>query len=342
MVFTVDQRPSPVPSPPPVDDAFSHASEIHYYFHGTETRMKHRLHADTSLPASAWQLRMTASFLANNRDSAPFALSEFPARLLPFFTYRDVAIYALEGCDGTFELFDTIYREWYPTRDRTVFNDGVLGGCGAPWFGSTIRVNFEKPTPQLSTLLNHLVHWHFALLRHLNSLLPHFCALNKVTHLLVRPGLTQQQLQTLPKGRVRPQHVEYSPVMRRTFSECFVCVEEGWLANGVKLVVLHEEMLCRILSNRCEGLTRDMELEEQIKEFTGHYADDEKEQAKGVMDGGMGVSFKALTDHFSIWTGSLVNVMRAVVAGDETRKRGLREYNEMLDEWLGEGVNVGK
>jgi hypothetical protein len=59
------------------------------------------------------------------------------------------------------------------------------------------------------------------------------------------------------------------------------------------------------------------------------------------LDEHRGVDAEALMDHISVWRGSMVDVMRAVLAGDETRKKGLREYNPKRREWLGEGVNVG-
>lgn len=342
------QPPSPVPSPPPLAQSFAQAADAHYVFYSSATRRGHRLRVnDSSLPSPSssptrdWRLSLTANFLSN-RDAAPFSLRDLPAHLLPFFAYKDVAVYAPTtdgGCADLGALFDAMYREWYPTRDRTVCDDGVLQGCGAPFFSSTMRVDFEEPAPQPPALLKHLVHWHIALSRHLHRLLPHFYVLKEGPRMLVRPGLTQPQLQALPDLPVR---VEYTPIMRRTFAECFVWVEAGWEDKGVRLVVLGEDMLRRILSGECEGLTRDVDLEERAKKAASSGAENEKERREGELDEHVGVGAEASMDRVSVWRGSLEDVMRVVLAGDEARKRGLRDYNFVLEEWLGEGVNVGK
>ncbi|KAJ4352564.1 uncharacterized protein N0V89_007913 [Didymosphaeria variabile] len=340
--------PSPVPSPPPVDEAFASDVETHYYFHSNGTRLGHRLRAnDFSLPSPSsspvhdWQLSLTA-ICQDNGDGQPFLLRDLPAHLLPFFAYRDVAVYVTEvGADQT-ALFDVIYREWYPTRDRTVFNDGILKDYG-PFFSSTIRVESEGPAPQPPTLLKDLVRWHVALSHHLSSLLPRFCALRRGPRLLARPGLTQEQLQALPNPCVDLVRVryDYTPVMRRTFTQCFIWVEKGWEDKGVRLVVLDEDMLRRISSSGCEGLTRDMDSEARANEAAtldvGKREQRNKEDPEDVR-----VDMEASMNHISVWRGSLKDVMRAVVVGDETRKRGLREFNDVLEEWLGDGVNVGK
>lgn len=343
--YSVPPPPTPVPSPPPLNESFASDVDSHYVFHSSETRRGHIIHAkDSSLPSLSssptrdWRLSLTANFLYGG-DRQPFLLRDLPAHLLPFFTYRDAAVYAPGGHADRRPLWDVVYREWFPTRDRTVFNDGLLQGVGAPFFSSTMCVYFEGPAPQPPALLNQLIRWHVALLRHLHSLLPRFSGLQQGPRLLVRPGLTQNQLQALPDAM---GHIDYTPIMRRTFAECFVWVEAGWEDKGVWLVVLDEDMLRRISSSKCEGLTRDVELEEQAKKSASLEVENKEEQREGVLDEDVGVGAEASMGHVSVWRGSLQDVMRAVVAGDETRKRGLREYNVMLEEWLGEGVDVGK
>jgi hypothetical protein len=189
-------------------------------------------------------------------------------------------------------------------------------------------------------LLKHTVRWHLALAQQLQNLLPRFEALKMVHVLLVRPGLTQAQLQALPDVPTRP--IEYTPIIRRTFTECFMWVEKGWEDEGVRLVVLSEDMLRKILSGQCEGLTRDVDFEEQARKAAGSEVENEIEQSRGESGEHIDVEVELSMDHLSIWRGSLEDVMRAVVAGDETRKRGLREFNPQLQEWLGEGEHVGK
>lgn len=326
--------------------SFEEKVEPHFYFYGAATRLGHRLFAnDSSLPSPSylhprdWRLSLHANFL-HNRDRDAFSLRDLPAHLLPFFAYKDVAIYMpSNGTDSTVELFNAMYREWYPTRDRTVFDNGLFRGCGAPFFSLTMRVQFDNSTPQLPAPLEQLVRWHVALSRQLHHLLLRFDSLEEAARLLARPPLTRPQLQNLPHFLVP---VEYTPFIQPTFTECFLWLERAWKDKGVRLVVLSEGMLHKISSGEWEGLTRDVELEEQAKKAASLWAENEIERREGEMNEHVGVDDEALMDHVSVWRGSLEVVMRVVVAGDEARKRGLREFNFMLDEWLGEGVNVGK
>ncbi|KAF2638447.1 hypothetical protein P280DRAFT_471535 [Massarina eburnea CBS 473.64] len=340
---TIHEPPTPIPSPPPLIDSFARATDNHYVFTGAETRLGHHLFAhDSSNPGPAprdWKLRLQANFLPTNGGGGLFSLRNFPEDLVPFFAYKDVAIY-MPTADSVIDFFDAVYREWYPTRDRTVFDNGLMACCGAPFFSSTMRVVFEDPGPQPPGLLNHLVDWHVALSQHLHRLIPRFHHLKIAARMLISPGLTQPQLDALPVSRVR---VEYKPIIRRTFSECFLWVEKGWIDKGVRLVVLSKDMSNKILSGECEGLTRDMDLEERAIYAAGSGARNEEEEKKVELEDHVNVNDAETTmGHVSVWRGSLEHVMRAVVAGEETRKRGLREYNFVLGEWLGEGVNVGK
>lgn len=342
-IYSAPAPPTPVPSPPPFDAAFERDIEKHYHFHGSETRIGHTLYVDSSpssSPTADWRLSLRAIFLSNG-GHGPYSLGNFPAHLVPFFAYRDVAVYIPEisipdGRENPFALFDTIYREWYPTRDRTVFNNGIWGGCGSPFFSSTIRLDIAEPIPQPPALLELLVRWHTSLVYHLRSLFPRFRALDTVRRVLARPELTLAQLvQALSDAgdhySPRTSRRDYTPIMQRTFAECFLWVEKEWEDKGVRLVVLNEDMLRRISSNKCEGLTRDVDLEEQLKQAASVEVEISEEQRGGVLD-----------EHVSVWRGGLIDVMRAVVAGDDNRKGGLRDFNIMLEEWLGEGVNVGK
>ncbi|KAF2876957.1 hypothetical protein BDV95DRAFT_601370 [Massariosphaeria phaeospora] len=336
------QPPSPVPSPPPLAPSFEVAVDDHHIFHGPATRLGHRLCVnDSSAPTRDWRLRLRANFLSD-RDRAAYSSQEIPVHLLPFFAYKDVALYVPptdSGRPSLVTLFDAMYQEWYPTRDRTVFDNGLFSGCGAPFFSATVRVDFDGPAPQPSALLKHFVDWHIALSRRLYRVLPRFDGFPEGgPRMLVRPGLTQPQLQALP---ARLAHIEYTPIMRRTFTECFVWANGGWEDEGVRLVVLGEDMLRRILSSESEGLTRDVDLERQAKEAESPEAET-GQGPKEDLDDHIGVDVEASIGRISVWIGSIEHVMRAVLAGDETRKRGLREYNPVLDEWLGEGVNVGK
>lgn len=264
--------------------------------------------------------------------------------MVPFFSYKDAAIYIPSiGSVNTSLLYNTIYQEWYPTRDRTVFNKGLFHGGGAPFFSSTVGVEFMDSEPRLQppAVLRHLVYWHVALSRRLHFQLPHFYALKEGLQALVRTGFTESQEQTLPR-RFIP--VEYTPIIRRTFTECFIWVGTGWEDKGVRLVVLGKDMSQRLLAGECDGLQRDLELEEKAKKLEppNSGVDNEKEWMEGEQEERKIVYVEASMDHVTVWRVSLQNVMRAVLAGEETRKRGLREYNSVLEEWLGEGVLVGK
>ncbi|OCK73024.1 hypothetical protein K432DRAFT_387587 [Lepidopterella palustris CBS 459.81] len=337
VIFASAPPPPPVPSPPPSTTAFKITVGDHYRFFGPALWLGNDVHANNSSDPRDWQLSLHATFLSG--VCAQFSLKDFPAHFLPFFAYKDAAVYTPRsgGSPSGFALFKTIYREWYPTRDRTVFDDGMFDSCGAPFFGIKMRIKFEDPFPQKPALLKHLVCWHVALSRQVHDLLPRFIFLDDVARELVRPGTTLAQL---PAKRFPRSLVEYTPTLQRTFAECFLWVDAGLEENSVILVVLGEDMLRRILSGECEGLTRDVDLEEQVKNDATLGAEDDRREEK--LDEHRGVDAEASMDHISVWRGSMVDVMRAVLAGDETRRNGLREYNPKLREWLGEGVNVGK
>jgi hypothetical protein len=164
-------------------------------------------------------------------------------------------------------------------------------------------------------------------------LLPPFHFLKEAGRILVRLGLTQE-LQAVPKLR---SHIPYTLVLRRTYAEYFLWVESDWEEYGVRLVVLHENMLRRILSGEGKGLTRDHDTEDQSKGAV----ETSEIPGEGELDEHTNLDLKAVMDHISVWKGKLEDVMRAVLEGDEARKLGLREYNFVLDEWLGEDISVG-
>lgn len=98
---------------------------------------------------------------------------------------------------------------------------------------------------------------------------------------------------------------------------------------------MHEDMLRRVSRNGCKGLTRDVELEAQVKEAINSDGYNEEESDKAYLEDADGDT-RAFIDHISVWRGSLEDVMRAVVAEDTTRKRSRREFNPAIQEWLGE------
>lgn len=325
----VARPPSPVPSPPPLSQSFETALNTHFFFYSSATATGNILSAkESSLPGD-WRLSLKATFISNH----VFSLRDFPAHLLPFFAYKDVALY-VPGRYNASELFDAIYREWYPTRDRTVFDDGVFRGCGGPFFSFTMRVEFKDSTPQPPDLLKHLVRWHVALSRHLNHLLPRFETLAEGARNLVRPGLTDRQLQGM---RALPVRTEYTPVIRRTFTECFMWVDRGWETEGVRLVVLSEDLQRRILSGACQGLARDLDMEEKIRGTARLGPDNGKERGEGEMNEQLGVDAEVSMDHVSVWKASLEDAMKAVVAGDEARRKGHGDLDRVL-EWVGDGL----
>lgn len=337
-VTWVSSPPSPVPSPPLYAAAFEGVAERHYRFFRPAICLGHDLHVNDFSDPRNWRLRINAIALPGN--GAQFSLRHFPTHMLPFFAYKDAAIYTPEngGSVSSSSLFNTIYREWYPTRDRSVFDDGIFDRSGAPFFAVKMRINCEEPVlqqpiPQLPVLLKHLIRWHIALSHHIQHILPQFTSLDEVTRELVRPGLS------LAQSHHRTP-VDYMPILRSTFTECFIWVDAGLEDSNVILVVLGEDMLRRILLEESEELTRDVDMEKQVKDKAALEAEDERRDRK--LDEHGGFDDDASVEHVSIWRGSMVDVMRAALAGDEKRRRGLREYNPVLHEWLGEGVNVGK
>lgn len=315
----------------------------HEVFHSAATSLGHTLYAkDSSSPARDWRFRTTRNYHPN-RNNPPLFLRDFPARLLPLFAYKDVAVYvpSIETRPSLMSFFSTVYREWYPTRDRTVFDEGMLKDGGGAFFSATTRVEFDEgPVLQPPALLSLLVHWHVALSRHLHSLIPQFEAFREGgARALVRPGLPQEKLQEIPRARI---FLEYTPIMRPTFAECFIWIEREWEDNGVILVALGGGVLDRVSSGEWEGLTRDLDFEEQAKKVVNSKADREEEPREEGQDEQVSIDAEVSMGHVSIWRGNVQDVMRVVLAGDDTRQKGLREFNGVLGEWLGEGVNVGK
>lgn len=332
------QAPEPAcpdPSPPPFDQSFGAHLDSHYTFYGYTTRQGYCLHASSLCSPLIWRLGLRANFLSGP-DLNLFSTQNLPPHLLPFFAYKDTVVYVPPGCgpSNSFKLFDSIYREWYPTRDRTVFHNGVYKGCGAAFFSSTIRVEFESPTPSLVSQLGLVIRWHVALSRCLHELLPQFRYLQEAGTTLVRAGLTQEERQSVPDTRA---HAIYTPFLRHTITECFLWLGKDWEQSGMSLVVLGEDMLRGIVSGEYKGLEREIDVEEQLKKVTKTM----KSKGEGDFGDNVDEELEAAMNHVSVWKDKLQDVMRAVVGGDETRKIGKRDYSFMLEEWLGQGVNVG-
>lgn len=329
------EPPSPVPSPPPLDNTFLSDLDVHHIFFGYSTRLGHHIDACSATSFRDWGLILQGRFL-QRPDRRFFSTRDLPPHLLPFFAYKDAAIYepSSGGCGNGGYFFRRIYQEWYPTRDRNVFNHGVKGICGAPFFSSTARVDFKYPALQPEVRMGLVVCWHVALSRRLQKLLPRFRFFDQIGKTMVRPGLTEEELQAV-LGSPRA-HIEYSPVMRRTFSQCFLWVEQDWEEHGVRLAVLDEDMLRRVSSLEGKGMTRDIEMEEQVKKAVETLDIWEE----GDLDEHANVDLKAVFDQLGVWRGELEDVMRAVVGGDGERKPGLRDFNAVLEEWVGDGVYV--
>ncbi|PVH96465.1 hypothetical protein DM02DRAFT_631998 [Periconia macrospinosa] len=105
-----------------------------------------------------------------------------------------------------------------------------------------------------------------------------------------------------------------------------------WEERGLRLVVLDEHMLYRIILNNCPSLTRNVELEEQVQKLASVEVDNEEQHAQGVLDKDVGVDIKVSMSYVSVWRGSVEDIIRAVLVEDKKRKRGLREYYPRLKE----------
>nr|AHG26156.1 ferrous iron transporter [Shiraia sp. slf14] len=326
---------APPASLPPLDEVFGGSLDYHYAFYGYTTRKGHRLNASLSTPPPDWGLRLHAHFL-RGPDLALFSTKDLPPHLVPFFAFKDTVVYGSSSgmLAYPFSLFETIYREWYPTRDRSVFKYGLYHSPGAAFFSSTVRVDFDAPIPQPQVQLGLLICYHYALSRRLHEILPSFPYLVEGGKMLVRADLSPDELRAVPKIRA---HVPYTPVMRRTLSECFLFIDGKWEEHGVRLVVLSEDMLRRMLSEDGYAMTRDFDIEEEVKKV----AEEAMLNGQKGLDEHDDIDVKAQMNHVSIWKGKLVDAMRAVVGGDEARKPGRLDYNWELQEWLGEGVPVG-
>lgn len=273
-------------------------------------------------------------FLTGSNQS-PFQPRNLLPNLAPFFAYKDTTIYMPASnfwTRSSIEFFDTIYREWYPTRDKTHFNHGIYGSIGGSFFSSTIIVHFDSDPPQTPCQLAMLIYRHTALLHRIEEIIPHFHYLKEGGAGLAQSRLTEHELEELPTTWGKP--TRYDPVLQSTFKECLLYIDGDWSEDGVCLVVLKDTALRKL---DCEKLARDHDLEGQTKKAMHELGFREEEG----FDEDAKIGFKMIVEHVTIWRGSLIEVMRAVVAQDETRKLGRRDFNWELDEWLGEGINVG-
>jgi hypothetical protein len=330
--------------PPTLPPDFEEAVDSHYTYHSAATRIPHRIDASLSpstsaaaLAPEAWRISLSAKFLA--REHSTFSLDDFPARFVPFFAYKDVAVYVSNSSVANLGgLWDRMYREWYPSRDKTVFDNGILRGCGSPFACATMRIDLGNagsasddagdPTAATGSLLTSLVHWHLALLERIEALCPQFEALHEGgARTLVCPGLSPQQQDRY----TTPKRVGYKPIIRSSFGECFLWVNDVWEEEGVRLVVRSEDMLPGMNSGEPDGLRRDVELEGKVRMVTGPAR--ERVQAGEERDSRREV--RVVPDNVVVLKGSLESAMRMVLARDEARNLATTEWNPVLEEWLG-------
>ncbi|KAF2007426.1 hypothetical protein P154DRAFT_517158 [Amniculicola lignicola CBS 123094] len=270
--MTSPTLPAEPPPPPVFTPSFESVVENHHLFYGCATRTPHSLRVKNSSSSSThdWKLSLSALYFDHSGGGGPFLLQDLPARLIPFFSYKDTTVYITHQIRvNVFDLLDAMYQEWYPTRDRTVFNNGLLRDCGAPYFGLTVKVQFEDDNPKHPAVLSDLTQWHLNLSRHVQHLAPQFnFFVEGGARMLTRPGVQAPSL--------RPVRVEYTPLIRSTFAECFIWMDGKSEDKVAKLIVLSKDMQDKISSAECKGLWQDVDLEEQVKRATDSEAEDEK------------------------------------------------------------------
>ena len=117
--------PPPCPSPPILPEAFESALDRHHTYYCVATNVVGAAQRDLDR-----RILFKATFLSGRAGG--ITLRTLPPELLQFFCYKDAAIYTREAI--SWYLFEAVYSEWYPTRDRSVFNDGLFTGPGAAFF----------------------------------------------------------------------------------------------------------------------------------------------------------------------------------------------------------------
>ena len=196
-------------------------------------------------------------------------------------------------------LLDEVYNEWYPHRagDKDI-SDGTF-------FAKFMRFTFEARVS-----VGHIVHFHQLLcgkLKELEEQIP--------LEVPVNPCAVRLDDQ---KG---PKLAEYK--LRETFDRVFIVLDDtAWRQRGVLLVWATERDAerhdCKILNEHDDDLNSDRDGQEiQVSQ---EYDNDENLSGAEVC----------------IFRCSLKRAMQIIVSTDPERVVRRREWNEMLEEMLGE------
>ena len=252
--------------------------------------------------ASSYRLDFRNHF--NRRTSR--LLSDLSPDECRAFCWKDCAIYGssphLTG-KGHTDLLDEVYNEWYPHRaeDKDI-SDGTF-------FGKFMRFTFE-----VRVSVGHIVHFHQLLCGKLKES-------EQQTSLEVPLNPCAVRLDD-QKG---PMLAEYK--LRETFDKVFIVLDDtAWRQRGVLLVWATERDAerhdCKIRNEREHDNDNDVDGDGDGREIQISQEYDNDENLSGA--------------EVCMFRCSLKRAMQVIVSIDPERASRRREWNEMLEEMLGE------
>lgn len=301
----------------------------------TEPRLQHSTHASTTAvtvtttttpPPALTALSSSSSYRLDFRDHFNRHTSRLLSDLNPddyrAFCWKDCAIYAssplVTGKDYML-LLDEVYREWYPHRaeDKDISDGSFFGKLMRfvtyPASSSEAEAAAVPKKKKKATSLGEVARFHRLLWAQLKELEP-------------RIG-PEVPVHPCAVGDPTPRLAEYR--LRDTFEKVFVVLDDAaWQSRGVLLV-----WGCETDAERhgCDVTTTDEEEEDDGRgdddddgrevriRLEGHDDDDDDDAADLVL-------FRC----------SLKRAMQLVVSTDPQRALMRREWNEMLEEMLGD------
>ena len=208
-------------------------------------------------------------------------------------------------------LLDEVYSEWYPHRAE---DKDVSEGS---FFGKFMR--FVSPTSDQSVGVGDVAHFHSLLCARLKDMEGHISPEPPVDPCAVKPVNSSND------ERVQKM-AEYK--LRETFDKVFVVLDDtAWQQRGVLLVWASESDAerhnCSVSTNQDENGNGDGDGQEvQTRRDWSDVGNDD---------------IKVPNTEMCMFRCPLKRAMQIVVSTDPQRAGRRREWNEMLEEMLGEG-----
>ena len=208
-------------------------------------------------------------------------------------------------------LLDEVYREWYSHRAE---DKDVSEGS---FFGKFMR--FVSPTSDKSVGVGDVAHFHSLLCGRLKDMGEHISGEAPVDPCAVKPANSSNE-------EIVQKVAEHK--LRETFDKVFIVIDDtAWQQRGVLLVWASESDAerhnCSVSANQDENGNGDGD---------GQEVPIRREWSDGGND-----DTKVLDAEMCMFRCPLKRAMQIVVSVDPQRESRRREWNEMLEEMLGEG-----